>query len=209
MTALLPTLLLVSGSVHGITVYEGAEPQRFGVTLLDRLPRGLGPDLDLILARLTGERIEHTGVIAGMSGSPVYQNGKLIGAVGYRMGSFSREPIAGITPIEAMQDVLQGRGATRQGTTNTQMLSLPIVSAGLDPAIADGLGELFTLSGYPRVRPVLGGGSGGAETPDQLVNGGAIAVELARGDVDIFATGTVTWTDGKSFLAFGHPMFGE
>ena len=54
----------------------------------------------------------------------------------------------------------------------------------------------------------MGGGSSGT-TPDHLVNGGAIAVELARGDVDIFATGTVTWTDGKRFLAFGHPMFGE
>ncbi|MAO83829.1 MAG: hypothetical protein CMH50_08095, partial [Myxococcales bacterium] len=77
MTALLPALLIASGSVHGITVYEGDRPQRFGVTILDRLPRGLGPNLDLILARLTGDQIEHTGVIAGMSGSPVYRNGEL------------------------------------------------------------------------------------------------------------------------------------
>ncbi len=209
MVAFIPALLFASGTVHGITVYEGDQPQRFGVTILDRLPRGLGPDLDLILARLTGERIEHTGVIAGMSGSPVYRDGQLIGAVGYRMGSFSREPIAGITPIDAMRGVLLGQGATRRGTTASQMLTLPLVSAGLDPAVANELGESFKSAGYPRVRPVLGGGSGAAGTPDELVNGGAIAVELARGDVDIFSTGTVTWTDGKSFLAFGHPMFGD
>ncbi len=209
MTALLPALLIASGSVHGITVYEGDRPQRFGVTILDRLPRGLGPNLDLILARLTGDQIEHTGVIAGMSGSPVYRNGELIGAVGYRMGSFSREPIAGITPIDAMRAVLEGKGSTAQGSGSTQRLALPLVSAGLDATVANELGKLLDASGYPKVRPVMGGGSSGQATPDHLVNGGAIAVELARGDVDIFATGTVTWTDGKRFLAFGHPMFGE
>ena len=184
MTALLPALLIASGSVHGITVYEGDRPQRFGVTILDRLPRGLGPNLDLILARLTGDQIEHTGVIAGMSGSPVYRNGELIGAVGYRMGSFSREPIAGITPIDAMRAVLEGKGSTAQGSGSTQRLALPLVSAGLDATVANELGKLLDASGYPKVRPVMGGGSSGQATPDHLVNGGAIAVELARGDVD-------------------------
>ena len=88
-------------------------------------------------------------------------------------------------------------------------LALPLVSAGLDATVANELGKLLDASGYPKVRPRHGWRQQWPATPDHLVNGGAIAVELARGDVDIFATGTVTWTDGKRFLAFGHPMFGE
>ena len=59
----------------------------------------------MILARLEGAKPEYTGVVAGMSGSPVYVDGKLLGALSYRIGEFSKEPIAGITPIAEMLDV--------------------------------------------------------------------------------------------------------
>ena len=64
----------------------------------------IGPQRNLILARLEGGPLANTGVIAGMSGSPVYIDGRLIGAVSYSLGSFSKEPIAGITPIAEMTD---------------------------------------------------------------------------------------------------------
>lgn len=87
----------------GYTVFESASgPEAFGFVVLGVMRNYLGPGEDLIIAKLTGERIERTGVISGMSGSPVYIDGRLVGAVGYRFGSFTEDPIAGITPIERM-----------------------------------------------------------------------------------------------------------
>jgi hypothetical protein len=86
----------------GYTVFSGDRLESFDVEVLGIMEDMLGPDEDVILARLSGERIEFTGVIAGMSGSPVYIDGRLVGAVAYRFGSFSKEPIAGITPIARM-----------------------------------------------------------------------------------------------------------
>jgi hypothetical protein len=89
----------------GYTVFKGPNAQPFEVEILGLMKGMLGPKRDVILARLSGPEIEFSGVIAGMSGSPVYLDGKLLGAVAYRFGSFTREPIAGITPIESMLDL--------------------------------------------------------------------------------------------------------
>ena len=89
----------------GYTVFAEDRIEPFQVEVLGIMESMLGPGRHVILAKLSGERIEFTGVIAGMSGSPVYIDGKLVGAVAYRFGAFSREPIAGITPIESMLDV--------------------------------------------------------------------------------------------------------
>ena len=75
------------------------------VEILGVMRGARGPGRDLILARLHGAKPEYTGVVAGMSGSPVYISGKLLGALAYRIGQFSKEPIAGITPIEQMLEV--------------------------------------------------------------------------------------------------------
>jgi len=83
----------------GYTVFEGAKPEPMGVTVLGVLRNLNGPKSDVILVRLEGEKAQFTGVVAGMSGSPVYIDGKLLGAIAYRIGQFSKEPIAGITPI--------------------------------------------------------------------------------------------------------------
>src|SRR5580692_6192646 len=64
-----------------------------------------GPKGDIILVRLHGQKVEYTGVVAGMSGSPVYFDGKLAGALAFRIGEFSKEPIAGVTPIADMLEI--------------------------------------------------------------------------------------------------------
>ena len=87
------------------TVFEGTVPEPMEVEILGVLRGARGPHRDLILARLHGAKAEYTGVVAGMSGSPVYIDGKLAGALSYRIGQFSKEPIAGITPIEQMLEV--------------------------------------------------------------------------------------------------------
>jgi hypothetical protein len=94
------------------TVFEGVNPEPMQVEILGLLNDALGPGQDMILARLHGEKPEYTGVVAGMSGSPVYIDGRLVGALSYRIGQFSKEPIAGITPIESMLQVRDGNGAS-------------------------------------------------------------------------------------------------
>ncbi len=89
---------------EGITRLEGSEPVRFKAHILGVLDGVVGPRRQVILARLEGAGLEQTGVIAGMSGSPVYIDGRLVGAVAYSMGQFPKAPIAGITPIAEMQD---------------------------------------------------------------------------------------------------------
>src|SRR5438105_12420404 len=105
-----PEILKVSEIHRGMrgvayTVFEGVKPESMDVEVLGILPNLNGPKSDLILARLHGEKVEYTGVVAGMSGSPVYIDGKLVGAISYRIGQFSKEPIAGITPIEEMLEI--------------------------------------------------------------------------------------------------------
>src|SRR5215208_43564 len=86
----------------GRTVFEGDRLDEFKVHIIGVLRNVIGPKRDLILARLEGGPLANAGVIAGMSGSPVYIDGRLVGAVSYSLGEFSKEPIAGITPIAEM-----------------------------------------------------------------------------------------------------------
>ena len=102
----------------GRTVFDGTELEEFKVHILGVLENVIGPERNLILARLEGGPLAKTGVIAGMSGSPVYIDGRLIGAVSYSLGQFSKEPIAGITPIDEMTDATTmrpRRAQTRRG----------------------------------------------------------------------------------------------
>jgi SpoIVB peptidase S55 len=100
----------------GRTVFDGTQVEEFKANILGVLENIIGPHRNLILARLEGGPLAHTGVIAGMSGSPVYVEGKLIGAVSYALGSFSKEPIAGITPIAEMTDAAALNASRPAGT---------------------------------------------------------------------------------------------
>jgi hypothetical protein len=87
------------------TVFEGIKPEPMDVEVLGVLRNVNGPKGDIILVRLHGAKVEYTGVVAGMSGSPVYLDGKLAGALAFRIGEFSKEPIAGVTPIASMLEI--------------------------------------------------------------------------------------------------------
>src|ERR1700751_3474380 len=87
------------------TVFQGIKPEPMDVEVLGVLRNVNGPKGDVILVRLHGEKVEYTGVVAGMSGSPVYVDGKLAGALAFRIGEFSKEPIGGVTPIADMLEI--------------------------------------------------------------------------------------------------------
>lgn len=90
------------------TVFRGNEPEEFNVEILGVVPGGVGPKQDLIIGKISGGSADRTSVFAGMSGSPVYINGKLVGAISYSF-PFSKEPICGITPIEQMVAIFEQR----------------------------------------------------------------------------------------------------
>jgi hypothetical protein len=116
----------------GRTVFEGTKVEEFTVRILGVIENVIGTHRNLILAKLEGGPLANTGVIAGMSGSPVYVEGRLIGAVSYSLGSFSKEPIAGITPIDEMTDAT-GLGAVRPRAARIQ-LDLPLTRENLTTA---------------------------------------------------------------------------
>jgi hypothetical protein len=114
------------------TVFEGTKPEPMGVEILGLLHNAIGPGEDMILGRLEGAKPEYSGVVAGMSGSPVYIDGKLVGAIAYRIGLFSKEPICGITPIGQMlqnrlpNTRLAARGSAAQsGRVEDASLNMP------------------------------------------------------------------------------------
>jgi hypothetical protein len=114
-TKLFPVEELKPGMVGiGRTVFEGDRLDEFKVHIIGVLRNVIGPRRNLILAKLEGGPLAHTGVIAGMSGSPVYIDGRLVGAVSYSLGAFSKEPIAGITPIDEMIEAATLPGPRRQ-----------------------------------------------------------------------------------------------
>jgi SpoIVB peptidase S55 len=208
------------------TVFEGTQPEPMGVEILGVLHNALGPRQDMILGRLEGTKAQYTGVVAGMSGSPVYIDGRLVGAVSYRIGQFSKEPICGITPIELMLGVekqpLSGP-VTEMASASTvsapgsapvslpgaagsliQPMDTPLIFSGFSPAAL----QLWKEHAPAGLVPVagVGGSASNEKQPDPLVPGSAVSAILVRGDLDIAATCTVTYVDPKRMLACGHPI---
>lgn len=216
----------VHRGLHGVayTVFEGVDPEPMGVQILGLLHNALGPGQDMILARLEGSKPEYTGVVAGMSGSPVYIDGKLLGAISYRIGAFSKEPIAGITPIAQMLEVthqsqdliasnsntpsLSEAAAAKQDTVETSAIrpmDMPLVFNGFNPAALEFWKQHAPELGLTAVAGI-GGSSNDEKQPEPIIPGSAVSALLMRGDLEIAATCTVTYVDPKQLLACGHPI---
>src|ERR1700736_4623778 len=123
------------------TVFQGIKPKSMDVEVLGVLRNVNGPKGDIILVRLHGQKVEYTGVVAGMSGSPVYLDGKLAGALAFRIGEFSKEPIAGVTPIA---DMLEISALDRSPAEETSAIKPSVNSVAGKTA---GPGESFPLPG--------------------------------------------------------------
>jgi hypothetical protein len=217
------------------TVFQGVKPEAMEVEALGVMHNVNGPKGDIILVRLHGEKVEYTGVVAGMSGSPVYFDGKLAGALAFRIGEFSKEPIGGVTPIA---DMLEISALDRSPAEETSAVK-PSVSAAAGktaapgeastlpassqdfanylkpietPLVFNGFSEqaIHLFSGQfaaDGIVPVMGAGSvSNDKQPEPLEAGSAISAILVRGDMDIEATCTVTYVDAQRLLACGHPL---
>ena len=142
----------------GRTVFQGDQLEEFKAHILGVLHNSIGPRRDLILARLEGGPLANTGVIAGMSGSPVYIDGRLVGAVSYSLGDFSKEPIAGITPIEEMISDATLPGAPRAQVARAE-LTLPVTQEGLRESLRQAFSWVRPFADSPADVRVIGGGT--------------------------------------------------
>ncbi|HEY7445007.1 MAG TPA: SpoIVB peptidase S55 domain-containing protein, partial [Vicinamibacterales bacterium] len=164
----------------GRTVFEGSKIEEFKVHVLGVIRNVIGPRRDLILARLEGGPLATTGVIAGMSGSPVYIDGKLVGAVSYSLGQFSREPIAGITPIAEMIEATS-TDAKRPPMAQRASLDGPITHESLAAALRVAFSWVRPFAERPGDVQVLGGADFGSLTPQVGTMLRPIASPLAMG----------------------------
>jgi hypothetical protein len=131
------------------TVFRGTEPEEFGVEILGVLPGFPAPRQSAIIARLTGANAERTGVFGGMSGSPVYIDGRLVGAIAFSF-PFSKEPIAGITPIKQMIDIFErGPGRNSNAGEPRKFSFTELASADWKPLLPKP-----AVTGAPFVAPV-------------------------------------------------------
>jgi hypothetical protein len=196
------------------------------VEILGVLKDAIGPGHDMILARLHGEKPEYTGVVAGMSGSPVYIDGRLVGALSYRIGQFSKDPIAGITPIDQMLEVRDGQpgssirmaehaqpGTEPHGSPNPvsasgeiQPIATALIFGGFSRDTVDRFGDSFRALGMTPVAGLGGAAPAGTKQPEPLVPGSAVSAVLVRGDLSMAGTCTVTYVDPTQLLACGHPI---
>ncbi|MFO7638148.1 MAG: hypothetical protein R6X14_02420 [bacterium] len=202
---------------YGLSVFDASGIiDTFRVELVDVM-RNTSPGGDMILCRLAGQGLEHSGIVAGMSGSPVYFDGRLAGALAYGW-SFSKDPLGGVTPIAEMLAVLRepdapaGRSprssiAHPQSAIRSQPLTipLPLGISGSAPGLLRLAGSLLDGSGLVPV--AAGRADAGRAGAPGFRPGSPVGVLLADGDVRYAATGTVTWVEGDRLLAFGHPMF--
>lgn len=213
----------------GKTVFQGTEVEEFEIEILGVLENFAGPKSSVIFGKLSGGPLEQTGVMSGMSGSPVYIDGRLAGAVAF-MFPFSKEPLAGIRPIGEMVAGFEGtapsgsraavgpledwrelaglpRAAPREASETVsqfQPIATPVSFGGFTKRTLEVFGDRFRRLG---LRPVQGAGGGLRDDPGgPLEPGSMISVGLIRGDMTMDATGTITHIDGDRVLAFGHPF---
>lgn len=210
----------------GKTVFSGDRVEDFSVEVLGVLENA-GPKLSIVLARLSGGPLDKTGVLQGMSGSPVYIDGKLLGAVAFTF-AFSTEALAGVRPIEDMlrssppperpsqaQVKLQDRQVTHVfplrdeflfGNSRLVEIATPLAFAGFTRGTIDAFAPQLRSLGLEPAQGISGGGRPSARLgdPAALQPGSAISVQLLSGDMSVSADGTVTYLDGNRLYAFGH-----
>lgn len=196
----------------GKTVFQGSKIEEFQVDILGVL-QNVGPRQSIILAKLSGGPLQETGVMQGMSGSPVYIDGRLVGAVALAF-NFSKEPIAGIRPIEEMLAAGDSpkppftKVASNADSLASKLIDIatPLSFSGFTTGTLDQFSPQLKKLGLEPRQGVASGGKLPSKmgAPASLRPGDMIAVELLSGDMSIGAEGTVTAVDGKQIYAFGH-----
>src|SRR6476620_6481635 len=204
---------------YAYTIFAGDQVEKFDLEVIGVMPNFLGPKQSIILVQLKGPKVEHTGVVAGMSGSPVYLEGKLAGALSLKLGVFTKEAIAGVTPIEdVMNPPSQGSAsvAAQLALPNnaTSQVGLPSGST-LEPIATPLVFSGFQSSTLQQFAPQIQGygfvaaqGGTAAPRPDDkhLAPGDMAGMVLVTGDASINSACTVTAVQADRVFLCGHPF---
>ena len=194
---------------YALTVMQGLEPEKMDLEVIAFMPNKLTKS-GMILVKLSGENVERSRVAAGMSGSPVYIDGKLVGALAYTWAN-AIELLAGIVPI---QDMISDK--TRSGNT----VYVPQNATSIQTAwFMNGMEEsdiLQKIQNVPDTKTYERGLEEFITVPSSRSNGvaplkagDAVAIKLMEGDINLASIGTVTYVDGEDFYIYGHPMDSE
>jgi hypothetical protein len=222
---------------EGFTIFAGDQIEKFDLVVIGVMPNFLAPKESIILVQLVGPKVEHTGVVAGMSGSPIYIDGKLAGALSLKLGQFAKEPLAGVTPIENILSLPHGQAPAMQAEQRSSASPAGDLPADSQYQIA---GDLASRSGLPggsfltpiasplvfsgfsatTIRQFAGalagygmaatqGGSTDSRPDDANIRAGdMVSAVLLEGDLSLQASCTVTAiVDGRVYVC-GHPLFG-
>ena len=209
---------------YAYTIFAGDQVEKFDLEVIGVMPNFLGPKQSIILVQLKGTKVEHTGVVAGMSGSPVYIDGKLAGALSLKLGIFTKEPIAGVTPIAdvlaggfaagpisdagsaspeaTLSAALSGRAGI-QGGAELRSIETPLIFSGFQPAAIQKFSDQLSGLGF-----VAAQGGTTAPRPDdgKLAPGDMAGMVLVQGDLSINSACTVTAIQGDKVFLCGHPF---
>jgi hypothetical protein len=211
---------------YAYTVFAGDQVEKFDLVVVGVMPNFLGPKQSIILVELKGPKVEHTGVVAGMSGSPVYLDGKLAGALSLKLGVFTKEALAGVTPIEdilhppeqsagtasgagqfALPATAAAQGALPSGAA-LQPIETPLVFSGFQPSALQPFATQLQSFGFVAAQ----GGTAAARPDDgKLAAGDMAGMVLVQGDASINSACTVTAVRGDNVYLCGHPFlnFGD
>lgn len=189
----------------GYTVIHGTNVEPFKVKVISVL-RKMWHGSDAILIELEGLNLEHSGTVAGMSGSPIYFDGKIAGALAFGW-NYAKDPIAGVTPIEEMYKLYNDTNASKVASISKNSLQTPLMFSGFN-------GDSFLEYSYKFKEmgfyPMQAGGSiSDINQSGKFLFGDSVAIVLIDGDFSIAGVGTVSHTDDEKFLLFGHSMWSK
>jgi hypothetical protein len=235
LAALLPAALLAQSNEtlpldqvrpgmqgYAYTIFAGDQVEKFDLEVIGVMPNFLGPRQSIILVQLKGPKVERTGVVAGMSGSPVYLDGKLAGALSLKLGIFTKDPIAGVTPIEDVVRPPIPSGAqqfpvpldpsiaqksafalTLPTGSTLAPIETPLVFSGFQSAALQQFAPQIQSYGF-----VAAQGGTSAPRPDdaKLVPGDMAGMVLVQGDASINSACTVTAVQADRVFLCGHPF---
>ena len=189
----------------GYTVIHGTNVEPFKVKVISVL-RKMWHGSDAILIELEGLNLEHSGTVAGMSGSPIYFDGKIAGALAFGW-NYAKDPIAGVTPIEEMYKLYNDTNASKVASISKNSLQTPLMFSGFNGDSFLEYSDKFKKMGF---YPMQAGGSiSDINQSGKFLFGDSVAIVLIDGDFSIAGVGTVSHTDDEKFLLFGHSMWSK
>ncbi|AEM22409.1 hypothetical protein Bint_1793 [Brachyspira intermedia PWS/A] len=191
----------------GYTVIHGTNVEPFKVKVLSILKKRWH-NSDAILIRCEGLNLDHSGTVAGMSGSPIYFDGKIAGALAFGW-NYAKDPIAGVTPIEEMYKLYEDTNAKAPmlGFADDNSLQTPLMFSGISSKAFNEYSSVFKKAGF---YPMQAGGSiSDTNQASKFLFGDSVAIVLADGDISLAGIGTVSHTDDEKFLLFGHSMWSK